>query len=221
MSERERFQPLDAAADISVKARNLPHWFQPGCAYFVTFRLADSLAQPELQRWVWERDSWLKNNPRPWSSRQVREYRQNFGERFEAALDAGYGSCVLGSENARGIVETAFRHFDGERYALDDYVIMPNHVHAIVMPFCTESANNGVGSPLSRILHTWKSFTAKQINALNGTSGPLWRDENFDVAVRSEAHLQKYRDYIKANPDKARLSQCRFSAGRGTGLQIA
>ena len=39
-------KPLDRSAPILKTRRTLPHWTQPGCTYFVTFRLADSVAAP-------------------------------------------------------------------------------------------------------------------------------------------------------------------------------
>jgi hypothetical protein len=38
----------------------LPHWRQPGCTYFVTFRLADSIPEAVLREHEYERSMWLK-----------------------------------------------------------------------------------------------------------------------------------------------------------------
>ena len=54
-------------------------------------------------------------------------------------------------------MEFSLQHFDGERYELGEFIVMPNHVHAIV-------ATIG-GHQLSAILHSWKSFSAKRIAA--------------------------------------------------------
>ena len=50
----------------------------------------------------------------------------------------------------------ALRHFDGERYHLEAFVVMPNHVHVLVQL--------KPGHSLSEILHSWKSFAVHQIN---------------------------------------------------------
>src|SRR5205807_6858442 len=81
-------------------------------------------------------------------------------------------------------------------------VIMPNHVHALVQ---LQS-----GFALSDILHSWKSFTAKEINRINGTKGTLWQDEHYDRIVRDFAELQRYRDYIARNPEDAKLNVGQF-----------
>ena len=58
---------------------------------------------------------------------------------------------------------------------------------------------------LPGILHSWKSFTAHQLVKHHGLRAPMWMDENFDHAVRSEAQWQHFRNYIRENPAKAHL----------------
>src|SRR5438552_189457 len=43
-----QFRGLDKHAPIKITRRHLPHWEQPGATYFVTFRLADSVASDIL-----------------------------------------------------------------------------------------------------------------------------------------------------------------------------
>ncbi len=74
---------------------------------------------------------------------------------------------------------------------------MPNHVHVVLTP--------GEGHELSRILHSWKSFTANRINVLLGRSGRLWQEESFDHVIRSEEDLVKFIDYTENNPVVAGL----------------
>ncbi|MGO8751321.1 MAG: transposase [Thermoguttaceae bacterium] len=183
------FDPLEPIANL---AGNLPHWRQDVCIYFVTFRLADSIPAERLHRWLAERDDWLARNPPPHSPAQRREYHDRFTERLERWLDRGYGSCVLREARVKSVVENALRHFAGCRYALDEFVVMPNHVHVLVTPWPPHE--------LSAILHSWKSFTAKAINRLCGGSGPLWQKESFDHIVRSPESLERFRQYIRNNP---------------------
>ena len=56
------------------------------------------------------------------------------------------------------MVASALRHFDGERYRLLAWCIMPNHVHGLV-----ETSESW---PLAAIVHSWKSYTANQLNRL-------------------------------------------------------
>jgi len=53
---------------------------------------------------------------------------------FEGWLDAGYGSCLFADAENRLVVENAIRYYDGKRYSLYAYVVMPNHVHVLFMP---------------------------------------------------------------------------------------
>ncbi|PYK67542.1 MAG: hypothetical protein DME45_10010 [Verrucomicrobia bacterium] len=59
----DRHAPLrgfDPYGEVNVARRRLPHWQQPGAAYFITFRLADSLPQSRLRQWREERAIWLR-----------------------------------------------------------------------------------------------------------------------------------------------------------------
>ena len=89
----------------------LPHWRQPGKWYFVTFRLADSLAQVTLKEWAEERETWLQFHPQPWSEKAEQEYHRRFTARFERWLDAGEGECLLRREELRETVVSALQHF--------------------------------------------------------------------------------------------------------------
>ena len=97
------------------------------------------------------------------------------------------------------------------RYILDEFVVMPNHVHALLIPQDEHI--------VEAILHSWKSYTANKINDVIGASGTFWMDENFDHAVRSWEQLERFRRYIRENPGKARLHEGLFLLGSGkTGI---
>jgi adenine-specific DNA methylase len=206
----QTFTPFDRQAEIAKTHRHLPHWEQSGRTYYVTWRLADSLPQQKLQALQAERQAWLKNHPKPWTPDTQDEYERLFTERLQQWLDAGYGDCVLKTSDIRGHVESALRNFDGERYILDHFVIMPNHVHVLfkILP----------GHGLSEILHSWKSFSASRINQALSRSGSLWMDESFDHIVRSEPHLEYFRRYVRENPARAGLESERVTVGCGKGL---
>jgi len=93
-------------------------------------------------------------------------------------MDRGYGTCQLAQPEIAELVADALQHFDGERYLLGSFVIMPNHVHALVRPV--------MGHELSKILHSWKSFTATQANRRLQRTGTFWQEESFDHIVRDE-----------------------------------
>jgi REP element-mobilizing transposase RayT len=94
-------------------------------------------------------------------------------------------------------VETSLWHFDAARYRLLAWVVMPNHVHVVI--------ETRAEYPLSDVLQSWKSFTAKKANSLLGRTGSFWQPEYFDRAIRDERHLLAAIAYIHGNPVKAGL----------------
>jgi hypothetical protein len=69
---------------------------------------------------------------------------------------------------------------------------MPNQVHVVVTP--------STDHQLSRILQSWKSFTAKIFNRTLGRGGAFWQKESFDHIVRSPEALERIAVYIRQNP---------------------
>lgn len=63
---------------------------------------------------------------------------------------------------------------------------------------------------LSKIVQSWKGFTAREINKRRGKRGSLWQDEYWDRLIRSEAHLIKVKDYIRNNPSLAKLRKGQY-----------
>ncbi|MHB1319096.1 MAG: transposase [Anaerolineae bacterium] len=132
----------------------LPHWDAPNIIQSITFRLADSLpASLELRRE-------LESVPDTPSARI---------ERVESLLDAGRGSCALRDPRAALIVEDALMYFDGDRYRLLAWVVMPNHVHVLIEVI--------EGHALSRIVQSRKTRTAYDCNRLLGRRGRFWEPE--------------------------------------------
>jgi carbamoylphosphate synthase large subunit/REP element-mobilizing transposase RayT len=208
-SAPQAFIPFTPDSPETTKSRrNLPHWQQDGSTYFVTFRLADSIPAAQLSKLLEDLAAWKQHHPEPWDFKTYQDYHQRFHEAPEKWLDSGHGECLLARPDLRQIVVNALRHFDGERYILDDYVIMPNHVHVLVKPLA--------GHGLSQILHSWKSFTAKEINKAADRSGSLWQPESYDHIVRDWSNLVDTRDYIRRNPAKS--NQDTFTLSRGTGI---
>jgi mannosylglucosylglycerate synthase len=175
----------------------LPHWHQDGVWCFITWRLADSLPQEFIRSWMNERDVWLRLHPRPWATEIESEYHRRFSDRYLDLLDQGHGACILRQKACADAVEQALHFFDGERYALKSYVIMPNHVHVLV--------RLQDGWPLERIVQNWKERSAKAINAALGTTGTVWQKGYFDRLIRSAEHWEFVDGYIRRNPEKARL----------------
>ncbi|MCF7818555.1 MAG: primosomal protein N' [Kiritimatiellales bacterium] len=191
--EERRINYFDAREPVGNETGNLPHWRQEGTTYFVTFRLGDSLPQMKLNQWKAELAVWLREHPEPHDEATRREYYELFPARFQNWLDQGMGSCILAQPDVKQIVEDALRHFDGDRYTLREYVVMPNHVHLLLSPLGENL--------LSEILHSLKSFTANKINKqLEAKLEPVWQHESFDHIVRSPGQVERIRQYIRDNP---------------------
>jgi putative DNA methylase len=126
----------------------LPHLDAPVVAQHVVFRLADSL--PAAIR----KDIAAVRNDETVVA-------------VDAALDRGYGSRDLALPAVAALVQAALLSFDADRYVLMAWCVMPNHVHALLVV--------EPGYRLDGILHSWKSYTAKEANRLRGRSGSFGR----------------------------------------------
>ena len=197
---------------VETHANHLPHWQQREAAQFVTWRLKDSLPRERLEQWKQEKDAWRLAHPKPWDDPITDEYHRLFGDRMEEWLDAGAGACILRDPDVRRIMENALRYFDGKRYDLWAFVVMPNHVHTLFSPHPPH--------PLEQTLHSWKSFTAKAINHHLGESGPVWQEDYWDRLVRSEAHYDRCVRYIRENAEKARLTSDEYALYVNEGSNV-
>ena len=197
------FQFFNPAAKVTITHGHLPHWDQAESTYFITWRTADSIPRDIWLRWREERDAWLlAHDIHPGSKdwrfdlemldEAARDDFRRFARALEKELDACHGDCVLRDPRMARLIAAALHHFDGDRYLLGDYVVMPNHVHVLV---------GGLhrGAMLKQV-ESWKKWTALQINRALNRHGRLWQDESFDHLVRNEASFQKFRTYIAKNP---------------------
>jgi REP element-mobilizing transposase RayT len=128
--------------------------------------------------------------------------------RIDRYVDLGHGSCFLAKQRVGELVENAFLHFDDERYDLLAWCVMSNHVHVLAVP--------RPGSPLSDIVQSWKSFTAKEANKELRRKGQFWAPDYFDEFMKSTSQLEATIEYIERNPVNAKLvfqpAQWRFSS---------
>ena len=168
----------------------LPHYENSEKLQSITFRLVDSLPKsklaileeellhlPEKERLV-ERRKWI-----------------------EKWLDAGKGCCALRHPKVARIMQESLLHFDGERYRLLAWCIMPNHVHVLIQPSCN----------LGKIVQSWKSYTGRWALAhyaeleLGVPGKSFWMREYWDRFIRNKKHFEAIVEYIHENPVKAGL----------------
>lgn len=187
----------------------LPHVKREGAVYFVTFRLADSLPREVLLQFAAERAERLRclemerlrQTTAP-STKPLKDSEDaielDYTRKVERCLDRGVGQCWLRQPEIADLVAGALRFFDRQRYRLDAWVIMPNHVHAVFWPMPNYT--------VSAILKSWKQYTATRANRLlNRTGKAFWQPEPFDHWVRNEAERARCCRYVIWNPAKAGL----------------
>jgi len=205
-------QFFDPAAEWFDAPGCRPHWVQPGTVVFVTFRTRDSIPAEVVRRWEWEKQEWLKARgyeDAPWESvlptlpiEQRVAFRKQFDRHRETFLDDCHGRCVLEQPELARIVADALLYFDGERYHMGDFVVMPNHVHLLAAFDSSDSMRAQFDS--------WLHFTARLINRMIGETGKFWQGEPFDHLVRNADQYDTLRRYIVDNPIKAMLSPGRY-----------
>lgn len=165
---------------VTFYTRRLPHWHPPDADFFVTWRLYGSL---------------------PKASRET-EPSQPAGEAFLAQdreLDRA-ASGPLWLKNAQvaecvsGILVAGMSRW--RFYELYAWVVMANHVHALLRPLI----------PLHKALMNIKSGSARAANAVLGRTGlPFWQDESYDHWVRNDRERSSIVRYIHNNPVNAGL----------------
>ena len=201
---------------------SLPHWYVPGAAHFVTYRLAGTLPAEALQA-LRDKKATLLRQPlvqgQTLAQHRAAAHKLLFAD-YDRFLDQSSIDWLKRPQVA-ALVRRNLYHHNGKKYHLLAYCVMPNHVHVLFIPIdpvgdAASVANQRDGdddigegadsrSPLSAIMHSLKSYTANEANALLRRSGPFWQKESFDHWVRDEDELARIVAYISENPLKAGL----------------
>jgi putative transposase len=172
--------------------------------YFVTFRLADSLPGTELERL--RREALEVKQIAGSDLEKLRVLKLGIRRKLERYLDRGAGECLLRKADAAAVVAKALLHFDGVRYHLFAWCVMPNHVHAVIQP---------TGNwEIAQILHSWKSYSSRKIGETAGKSGAIWQREYYDHLIREGGDFDRVVRYVCGNPTKAGLNNWKY-VGQG------
>ncbi|MDA8216790.1 MAG: hypothetical protein M0Z94_04150 [Dehalococcoidales bacterium] len=147
----------------------------------------------------------------------------------EAVFGNIAGDGVLVAEEAGRIVRATWegleRRFTG--LTLDAFVLMPNHIHGVVViePACRgavsapsprqgapssgiEAAAPPTGVSLARVVAYLKYQSTKSINAARGTPGlRVWQRNYYEHVVRNDEELNRIREYIMTNPPRWALDR--------------
>lgn len=95
---------------------------------------------------------------------------------------------------------------------------MPDHVHLLIKPFPQQASNASILLAdfsnqqsslkywsIGSILHSIKSYSAKQIPTVMNHIGTVWQDGRYDRLIRDRQEFDNTWRYIKQNPVKAGL----------------
>ena len=164
----------------------LPHFDGRAIPQFITLHLGDSIPTKVIDRW----------------QRQLKELNDEEAKivlqrRIEKYLDQGYGECYLGNHTIATLVQESLIKFDGMRYDLFSWVIMPNHSHSIL--------TRAEDWELETLMKDHKSFTAHAANKILRRKGQFWMPEYYDRYIRTPEHFRNTVRYIENNPVKAGL----------------
>jgi hypothetical protein len=139
--------------------RNLPHIQPEGATFFVTFRLAGSLPVEIVEKLRAEREQ-ADQRLAQITDQSERERqadlasRRWFGKWDEFLDQACTGVRHLANQQIAGMLADSLRYWDGKRYALEAFCIMPTHVHVVFNPLKNA---DGQFYSLATILHSLSS----------------------------------------------------------------
>jgi putative transposase len=170
----------------------IPHFDEPGCVQVITIRLHDAVPESLIELWKTELN-WIEKISAS-DPRQIALWKKI--DKYE---DTGYGACWLRDDRIAAMVQSALLYFDGERYRILAWCIMPNHIHVIVEIFKNHRMED--------ILHSWKSYTAHEANKILHHTGQFWFREYFDREIRNAEHLENAVGYVENNPVKAGIAK--------------
>jgi len=177
---------------------------------FLTWRLYGSLPSDALARLEAERRELNRQPERPDETPRDRALRHSKGlfalEDKMLAQEAAGPKWLADAAIARLMADALFHHH-GHLYTLLAFVVMPNHVHALLVPLgrppAAGSDTAGPSSPfaLPRITQSLKGYVAREANRLLGRTGlPFWQQESYDHWVRNEAEVRRVVTYIESDP---------------------
>jgi putative transposase len=165
---------------VSFSRRRLPHWRPEGKPLFLTWHLYGSLPHNRLP----PAGTTSAGKAFVWMDRFLDE--------------SSVGPVWLKRDDIASVVVGALRYASQtlRHYDLYSYVVMPNHVHSLLLPLVSPS----------KLLQSVKAFSAREANRILGRSGePFWQHESYDHWIRDSEEFEKVRRYIEENPVRAGL----------------
>lgn len=131
------------------------------------------------------------------ATEEVHQRARTRAKLTEHLLDQGLGEAYLSSPECAEKVIGSVLHWQGKGIWVHTFVVMPNHVHALVTL---------EGLELSAWMKSVKSFSAKGLNQIRCSQGRVWMRESYDRMIRTPEQFDRTKDYIELNPVKAGLA---------------
>ena len=191
----------------------LPHFQQPGQAYFITWCLKDSIPRKALVKYSQElkilkaQQDFCKDKESI-DNKNIREkyylVKNKYIKAFNNLLDCQKNPALnLSKDSIREEINASLFYWEGKKLRNLAYAIMPNHIHWVIQLLRKNTRGNLVY--LQDILQSVKRFTANKINELENRKGSVWQKESFETTIRDDKHLHYAIEYTINNPVSAGL----------------
>lgn len=198
--------------------RRLPHIYPVGSAFFVTWRLEDSLPYAVAQKLRASYDEELSAlKKKGFGEDEVLSQQDKLTDEYFEAIDnvldrVTDGAHYLKDDDIAKIVEAKLRAYDQKYYRLVAFCIMSNHVHALfdfsvqVLEDITQFKSSEYVQ-LPKVMQLIKGGTARDCNVRLKRTGTFWAEESYDTVIRNPKHYERVISYILNNPVKAGLCE--------------
>lgn len=188
--------------------RYLPHYQPAGVAFFITGRLYGSLPQEALERLKEEKEAGYAQIKRECEAatrkEEIRKLHKRHFAKWDQHLDSNSAEPQwLKKPEIASIVVESIHRWDKKSYDLVAYTIMPNHFHLVI----DTSDEVKYTKPLYAIMHSLKSYTAKEANKILNRTGTFWQEESYDHIIRNDREFKNTIAYTLENPVKAGLAE--------------
>lgn len=187
-----------------------PTWNPDANPHFATFRLTDSLS-PKILGELTSEESVLLEKAESGdflSAEEADRWKAFYLDRIDPALNAAHGTCILRDAKVADLVENAFRHFDGKKYHLLAWCVMPNHVHALFTPLADHDPAD--------IVNSWKSLTGYAANKILGRQTEFWQKDVYEHGLTSEDEFKARLKQILHDPENAGLEDWKYRDVKGS-----
>jgi len=193
----------------------LPHYQQPGQAYFITWSLKDAVPAKALHSYTLKLEmlkSHITMHKLEKSENSIIEsleseynaVRRKYIKAYNDLLDAERNPIInLSKPEYTEIIIGSLKFWEGKKLNNCAFTIMSNHVHWVFEVLEKDEKGNPVY--LQDIMQSVKRFSANRINKLENRQGHLWQKENFDTTIRDNKHMYNAVNYTLNNPVAAGL----------------